>query len=142
MSKEVENKIQRRMNMFFKKKNSSKPMVLMHYEGLLGFKQDFPCKASADEMSVIFENENGGTAKLFFEQITSIDYMPETNFMGKYHNNPISTSKSGAVKWFSVVNYVSSSQENKYLAFWDVDSKGRKFFEDIMAKIPNKEIIL
>lgn len=129
--------------MFFKKKDSNKPTVLMHYEGLQGFKQDFPCKASADEMFVMFENENGGIAKLPFEQITSIDYMPETNFMGKYHNNPVSTSKTGAVKWFSVVNYVSSTQENKYLAFWSVDSKGRKFFEEIGTKIAsNKTTIL
>lgn len=69
------------------------------------------------------------------EQIRSIDYMPETNFVGKYHNNPISTSKSGAVKWFFVVNYISSAQEKKYLAFWNVDSKGRKFFEDITLKL-------
>ena len=128
--------------MFFKKKDSNKPTVLMHYEGLQGFKQDFPCKASKDEISIIFENENGGTAKLSFEQITSIDYLPETNFMGKYHNNPISTSKTGAVKWFSVVNYVSSTQENKHLAFWSVDSTGRKFFEDISTKVNNQTTIL
>lgn len=128
--------------MFFKKKDSNKPTVLMHYEGLQGFKQDFPCKAFADEIFVMFENENGGIAKLSFEQITSIDYMPETNFMGKYHNNAVSTSKTASVKWFSVVNYVSSAQENKYLAFWSVDSKGRKFFEEISTKIASKTTIL
>ena len=128
--------------MFFKKKGLNKSTVMMHYEGLQGFKQDFPCKAFTDEFSVIFENENGGTAKLSFEQITSIDYMSETNFMGKYHNNPLSTSKSGAIKWFSVVNYVSFSQENKYLAFWSVDSKTRKFFEDINAKVSSKTTVL
>lgn len=125
--------------MFFKKKDSNKPTVLMHYEGLQGFKQDFPCKASADEMYVIFENENGGIAKLSFKQITSIDYMPEISFMGKYHNNPVSTSKTAAVKWFSVVNYISSTGENKYLAFWSVDSTGRKFFEGISTKITSSE---
>lgn len=128
--------------MFFKKKESNKPTVLMHYEGLQGFKQDFPCKASADENFVMFENENGGIAKLSFEQITSIDYMPETNFMGKYHNNPVSTSKTNAVKWFSIVNYISSAQESKYIAFWSVDSKGRKFFEEISTKINNRMVVL
>ena len=128
--------------MFFKKKESNKPTVLMHYEGLQGFKQDFPCKVSKNETSIMFENENGGTAKLSFEQITSIDYMPETNFMGKYHNNPVSTSKTGAVKWFSVVNYVSSAHENKYLAFWSVDSTGRKFFEPIEKCISSGAINL
>ena len=128
--------------MFFKKKDSNKPTVLMHYEGLQGFKQDFPCKASADENFVMFENENGGIAKLSFDQITSIDYMPETNFMGKYHNNAVSTSKTASVKWFSVVNYVASTQENKYLAFWSVDGKGRKFFEEINSKITSRETII
>ena len=128
--------------MFFSKKDSNKPIVLMHYEGLTGFRQDFPCKVSTDEMSIIFENGNGGIAKLSYNQIISIDFMPEINFMGKYHNNPISTSRTNAVKWFSVVNYVSSTQNNKYLAFWTVDSKGKKFFDSIVAKIPSRTTIL
>lgn len=117
--------------MFFKKKASNKPTVLMHYEGLQGFRQDFPCKAKIDGRTIVFENEKGGIAKLPFDQIISVDYLQEIHFMGKYHNNPVATAKSGAVKWFSIVNYKSSSNEIKYLAFWSVDSTGRNFFDKV-----------
>ena len=126
--------------MFGKKKNDGK-VTLMHYEGLQGFRQDFPCKAELDASSIIFTNEVSGTVKLPFTQIQSIDYMPELNFMGKYHNNPTTTAKAG-MKWFSVVNYTSSSGESKYLAFWSVDSTGRKFFDEVRKKTASGSVTL
>ena len=42
--------------MFFKKKDINE-VVLMHYEGLIGFKQDFPCKAFIEDENVLFKND-------------------------------------------------------------------------------------
>ena len=39
--------------MFGKKKNNGK-VTLMHYEGLQGFRQDFPCKLDVDDSAIIF----------------------------------------------------------------------------------------
>lgn len=132
---------ERKIKMLFSKKKKDSRITLMHYEGLQGFRQDFPCKAETDDTCIIFTNENNGTAKLPYSQIQTIDYMQEVHFMGKYHNNPISTAKMG-VKWFSVVSYISSSGENKYLAFWSVDSTGRKFFDEVRTKISSGSITL
>ena len=126
--------------MFGKKKNNGK-VTLMHYEGLQGFREDFPCKLDVDDSAIIFCNENNATIKLPFNQIQSIDYLPELNFMGKYHNNPTTTAKAGT-KWFSVVTYISSSGESKYLAFWSVDSTGRKFFEEVRNRTASGTITL
>ncbi|MBQ8683700.1 MAG: hypothetical protein IJ518_04195 [Clostridia bacterium] len=126
--------------MFFKKKDINE-VVLMHYEGLIGFKQDFPCKAFIEDENVLFKNDTTDI-RLSYNQINNIDYMPETNFMGKYHNNPVNTSETNAVKWFSVITYTSSSGETKYIAFWSVDSKGRKFFEKVEQNIPHKKVVL
>ena len=126
--------------MFFKKKDINE-VVLMHYEGLIGFKQDFHCKAFIEDENILFKNDTTDI-KLAYNQIDSIDYMPEMNFMGKYHNNPVNTSKTNAVKWFSVISYTSLSGEVNYIAFWSVDSKGRKFFEKVEQSIPHKEVVL
>lgn len=133
--------LERKIKMLFSKKKKDSKVTLMHYEGLQGFRQDFPCEAETDDTCIIFINENNGTAKLPYSQIQTIDYMQEVYFMGKYHNNPVSTAKMG-VKWFSVVSYTSSSGENKYLAFWSVDSTGRKFFDEIRSKISSGSITL
>ena len=126
--------------MFFKKKDINE-VVLMHYEGLTGFKQDYPCKVFVDAANIIFINDTT-EIRLAFNQINNIDYLPEINFMDKYHNNPVNTSKTTAIKWFSVISYTNSSGEEKYIAFWSVDGKGRKFFEKVEQNIPHKEIVL
>ena len=129
------------IEMLFSKKKKDSRTTLMHYEGLQGFRQDFPCKLDVDDSAIIFCNENNVTIKLPFSQIQSIDFLPEVNFMGKYHNNPTSTAKAG-MKWFSVVSYTSSSGESKYLAFWASDSTGKNFFDGIRSKISSGTITL
>lgn len=124
---------------FFKKKEKLQ-FKLMHYEGLKSFMQDFPCEAELDVDGVVFTSGNN-TARLKFEQLICVDYMKEIHFMGKYHNNPVSTAKSG-VKWFSVITYKSSDGQTKYLAFWSVSSDGFDFIEKIKSKIPAMEINL
>lgn len=121
--------------MFFSKKDkNTNEMNIMHYEGLQGFRQDFPCVARLDEESIIFENKEGFSVGLAYNKLQSVEYMPEQNFMGKYHNNPVSTAKMG-VKWFYVIHYISSSGEAKYIAFWGVDTKTSKFFDALKAKV-------
>lgn len=126
--------------MFFKKKVVNE-FVLMHYEGLSGFKQDFPCKIFIEDTTILFENDNINI-KLSFNQINGVDYLPEMNFMSKYHNNPVNTSKTNAVKWFSVIHYTNSVNEGKYIAFWSIDGKGRKLLKKVEQNISHKEIIL
>lgn len=127
--------ISRKMiEMLFSKKK--KELVMMHYEGLPGFKQDFPCKVDSDESNIIFTNEHNSVVNLPISQIQNIDSLPEMNFMGKYHNNPVNTAKTkNAVKWFYVINYTSSSGEAKYVALWGTDGSIRKFFDELNAKL-------
>lgn len=131
-------KAQRGNAMLFSKKDKSKAdkneMNIMHYEGLQGFRQDFPCTARLDEEGITFENKEGFSVGLAYSKLQSIEYMPELNFMGKYHNNPVSTAKMG-VKWFYVIHYISSSGESKYIAFWGVDTKTSKFFDELKTKV-------
>lgn len=124
--------------MFGKKK---KDLVLMHYEGLQGFKQDFPCNVKLDDEAVVFTNNNGGSAKLPLTQIQSLDSLPEVNFMGKHHNNPVSTAKMG-VKWFYIINYTSSSGESKYIALWGTNSEARKFYDELNVQVSSGEVTL
>lgn len=126
--------------MFFKKKETDE-FVLMHYEGLVGFKQDFPCKIIIEDTSILFKNDNTDI-RLSFNQINGVDYLPELNFMGKYHNNPVNTSKTTAVKWFSVISYTNSANEDKFIAFWSVDGKAGKLLKRVEQNISHKEIVL
>ncbi len=111
----------------FKKKSADDGFVVNHYEGLPSFKQDFPCNMKVVDGAVVFSNNGGSTASLNAEQITNIDWLREDMFMGKYHNNPVNTGKAGATKWFAVINYKSSSGEEKYIAFWSLNSKAKDF---------------
>ena len=43
--------------------------------------------------------------------------MPEKDYMLKYHNEPVSTSKTGAEKWYILIHYTGES-EPKRVSFW------------------------
>ena len=124
--------------MFFKEKDINE-VVLMHYEGLVGFKQDFPCRAFIEDENILFKNDTTDI-KLAYNQIESIDYMPEMNFMGKYHNNPVNTSKTNAVKWFSVISYTSSSGEAKYIAFGRLTARVESFLKKLNKAYHTKRL--
>ena len=113
-------------------------MSLIHYEGLSGFKQDFPCMVTLDNDCVVFQNNDGNVAKLPYDRILKVDAMPEQNFMAKYHNNKAKTKK-GTV-WFRVITYISSSGEEKYIALWDVGIKVIKFFDQLESKLKKQPI--
>lgn len=128
--------------MFGFKKKESNSLVIMHYEGLSGFKQDFPCTMTLEDDCVIFAEKDGSTAKLPYDRILKIDAMPEVNFMATYHGDKAKTKK-GTV-WFHIVTYTSSAGEEKYIALWNVDMKTAKFFERLKVKIKKtpSEIVL
>lgn len=117
----------------FGKKKEINSMTLIHYEGLSGFKQDFPCTVTLENEFVIFWNNDGDVAKLPYERILTVDAMPETHFMTKYHNDKAKTKK-GTV-WFRVIAYTSSEGQEKYIALWDVSTKTIKFFDQLAARI-------
>lgn len=119
--------------MFFsRKKSKSDGIVISHYEGLPGFRQDFPCNVKVSDDILVFSNNEGKIVNLPIAQIQSIDTMVrERNFMARYHGNAITTSK-GPEKLYYVITYTSSSGATAYLAFWDTyNSKTNKFFESI-----------
>lgn len=125
------------MGLFEKKASKSDGVNIMHYEGLPGFRQDFPCNMKAEPDKVVFSNAEGSTVTLAAAQITGIDWMREDMFMGKYHNNPVNTSKSNAVKWFAVINYSSSSGESKYIAFWSTTAKEKDYLQKTIQIVPS-----
>ncbi len=88
------------------------------------------------EDKVVFSNKEGSTIDLKKSQITSLDWMREDMFMGKYHNNPISTAKGNAVKWFIVIHYTASSGEDKYIAFWEIGHKANDYLKQNVIITP------
>lgn len=119
--------------MFGFKKKPINSISLMHYEGLAGFKQDFPCTITLEDDFMVFQNHEGNVAKLPYDRILKVDAMPEVNFMAKYHNNKAKTKK-GTV-WFRIITYTTSAGEEAYVAVWDVSMKTMKFFDQLEARI-------
>lgn len=126
--------------MFGKKKNTN-VLTVMHYEGLPNFNQDFPCTLTNEGNTLVFETQSGNKVNLPIDRIKQVERMPELNFMGKYHNNALTTAKSG-VKWFTVIHYQSANNSDEYIAVWTVDFKSVKFFENITKNLPTDEITL
>lgn len=121
--------------MFGRKKNVN-TMTMIHYEGLSGFQQDFPCTVTLEDDYLVFQNKDGNTAKLPYDRILTLDAMSEQHFMAKYHNDKAKT-KRGTV-WFRIITYTSSAGEEKYIALWNVDVKGIKFFDQLTERIKKK----
>ena len=119
---------ERNDTMFFKKKVPGIPV--QHYEGL-DFPQDFPCRIELTEESLtITRIKPEVTITLPTSQIKSISAMEEENFMLRYHGAAVSTSKTpGIQKYYLVVNYISETNTNKFLAFWGTASEYKKFID-------------
>ncbi|KUO64777.1 MAG: hypothetical protein APF84_02785 [Gracilibacter sp. BRH_c7a] len=107
----------------FGKKKETNTLNVMYYEGLPGFIQDFPCTIILENDALVIKKINPDLiVKLPFNQVISIDAMPENNFLVQYHNTAGTTSKAGT-KFYYVFKYTSSAGEPKHLAFWDVSAK-------------------
>lgn len=105
-----------------KKKDLPAGSRMMHYEGLPGFAQDGPCFMEQTEAGLVFRQANGPAATLPLEKVTSLEMIPERNFMARYHGTAATTAHSTAVKWFAVFHYTAQDGE-RMLAFWWVGTK-------------------
>lgn len=113
--------------MFGKKKDSI--IKVMHYEGLDGFIQDYPCTIEIkDNIFEIKRIKPETTVNLSITQIKKIETMEEPRFMMKYHNNDGTTDK-GMKKYYLVITYISKNNEEKYIAFWGTIFEYNKFLD-------------
>ena len=88
----------------FKKKESAGCRA-WHYEGIPGFAQDMPCEIDIQDDKVVFK-QNDSVVNLPISKIQSCEFVKETQYMGKYHNNPVDTCKvkGGAIYCGSSAN--------------------------------------
>ncbi len=123
--------------MFGKNKNSI--IKVMHYEGLDGFVQDYPCTIEIkDNNFEIKRIKPETTVNLSITQIKKIETMEESRFMVKYHNNDATTDK-GMKKYYLVITYTSKNNEEKYIAFWGTIFEYNKFLDLQNKQLNNQE---
>lgn len=123
--------------MFGKSKNSI--IKVMHYEGLDGFVQDYPCTIEIkDNNFEIKRIKPETTVNLSITQIKKIETMEESRFMVKYHNNDATTDK-GMKKYYLVITYISKNNEEKYIAFWGTIFEYNKFLNLQNKQLNNQE---
>ena len=110
----------------FKKKESAGCRA-WHYEGIPGFAQDMPCEIDIQDDKVVFK-QNDSVVNLPISKIQSCEFVKETQYMGKYHNNPVDTCKvKGGVKWFTVIHY-----DDKQIGLWSLDSKPYDYVKGVV----------
>ena len=115
------------MGLFGKKK--LKPMILNFYEGeLQGFQCNFPCEVLlTDNVLWIVRRNPYIEVKLDRKRITSIDILPEREYMAKFKGVPIEIPKSQYIhKYFYVIYYKSKDGENKQLVLWGTSGESLK----------------
>lgn len=115
------------MGLFGKKK--LKPMILNFYEGeLQGFQCNFPCEVLlTDNVLWIVRRNPYIEVKLDRKRITSIDILPEREYMAKFKGVPIEIPKSQYIhKDFYVIYYMSKDGENKQLVLWGTSVESLK----------------
>lgn len=123
--------------MFGKNKNSI--IKVMHYEGLDGFVQDYPCTIEIkDNNFEIKRIKPETTVNLSITQIKKIETMEESRFMVKYHNNDATTDK-GMKKYYLVITYTSKNNEEKYIAFWGTIFEYNKFLDLQNKQLDNQK---
>ena len=104
--------------MFGKKKSDLPGLPVMPYEGLPGFDQNLPAYLNHSEAGVVFFKANSTlTATIPYSKLLNYEVMPEKDYMLKYHNEPVSTSKTGTEKWYILIHYTGES-EPKRVSFW------------------------
>ena len=110
--------------MFGIKKKDFPGLTVMYYEGLPGFNQNFPSYINHNEQGLVFFKPNSDiTATLPYFKLLNFEIMPERDYMLKYHNEAVSTSKIKADKWYIVIHYRGES-EPKRIALWGMPGSG------------------
>ncbi len=109
--------------MLFKKKNSN-ILNVMHYQGLDGFNQDYPCLIEIKEKEFeIRKIKPELTVTLPINQIIKIDSLKNNEFTQKY-NNTIGTNNK---KYYLIITYKSKDNKEKEIIFWGTASEAIKF---------------
>lgn len=107
----------------FGKKKSFPGIVALYYEGLSGFDQNCVLYINHDDQGVKFIKPNSDlVVTLPYEKLLTVEYMPEPDYMLRYHNNQTATSKSKVEKWYVVIQY-KTENETKTIGLWTVPGK-------------------
>lgn len=107
---------------------------VMHYQGLKGFPQDFPCSIELSGESIVFHKVNPEvTVTLPLNKVTLIDMMEEENYQVMYHNVKASTAKLG-VKWYYVIKY-QGADGPAHIDIWTTPGKTTREMEKIMNAV-------
>lgn len=115
--------------MLFKKKNTN-IINVMHYQGLEGFNQDYPCTIEVKENEFeIKKIKPELIVTLPINQIIRIDSLKDNEFMQKY-NNTVGTNKR---KFYLIITYKSKDNKEKEIIFWGTASEAIKF-DDLKFK--------
>lgn len=107
--------------MLFKKKN--KIIRVMHYDGLKGFNQNYPCTIEIkDDMFEIKKIKPEMIVKLPKSKIIKIDSLRDNEFMQKYnHSNGINN-----MKHYLIITYKTDNEE-KQIIFWGTAKEAIQF---------------
>ena len=117
------------MGLFGKKKVTIPDGIrVCFYEGPLeGFEMNGPAQLLLQDESIRITRVNPEvTVNLARERITSVEHVMEKDYMGKYHGDAISTSKTNMPKWFLVIHFTSKAGIAEKLAFWSVGAETMK----------------
>ena len=99
--------------MFGKKKPEFPGLPVMYYEGLPGFDQNFP---------LYFKPNSTVTATLPYSRLLNFEFIPERDYLLKYHSEAVSTSKIKLEKRFIVIHY-KANPEPKRVVLWGLQDK-------------------
>lgn len=109
--------------MFGKKKQDFPGVPVMYYDGLPGFDQNFPAYLNHNEQGIIFFKPNSPvTVTLPYTKLLNFEFIPEKDYMLKYHNETLSASKSNLEKRFIVIHYKSDTGL-KQVVLWGLQDR-------------------
>lgn len=128
----------------FSKKDKTEKIInkeygIVHYEGIPGFKQDWPCKIKITEDMLVFTVKNSDSVvRLPLSKITCVDVIGEAQYMLKYHNVEVTYKKGDIAKCYAVITY-TSDDTTKTLAFWYVELKIQNAMRELQ-KLCQKDV--
>lgn len=109
--------------MIFKKKNKN-IIKVVHYDGLRGFNQDYPCTIEEkDDSFEIKKIKPEMVVTLPKNKIVSIDSLNDNEFMQKYHNTIGTNDK----KYYLIITYNSDENAENQIIFWGTSFEAIKF---------------